>query len=433
MSDEQAPDSDVTVGSDATVDTAAAEATPVDAAAEAKKAAKEAKEAAKEAKKAAKASAVRTGRSLWKYIGQFAVTLVVLAAILGVVEYFVHFPVTLALVVVPVFAAAFAAGSFVRDYRRAPEGGEKRRLIVWSVLISVVVAAVTYVVLWLLNDPPFTLSYSLVTAIIVGIVAGLIALAVLTVLVWIGYNLWPDRAVRYLEAGRGSRWLFWAAALALLTAVAALIGFGAQGVQAYTGLGGGKAASIRDQSVDAAEQAVLNIGNVQVDNLDDWEKRLRSSLTGDALKQALDGGIGDLRKQAKAGRIQNDQISTKIRRSAVTDMDVKNNSATVLVFATSTSTPAKGGQATTVPMNFLIVVVQDGPNRKASKVVPLSGVPYVDDAESEEKSGTSSQSGSGGTSDSQDQTGSQDQSGQGGDTGSADTGDDQDQQQEGGN
>lgn len=177
----------------------------------------------------------------------------------------------------------------------------------------------------------------------------------------------------------------WASSLALATGSVALAGavaclgyFGYTGISAYL-TAGGEAATLRDDSVDAAEQAILNVTNIDVNDIDGWEKRLQSSLTGTALKQTQDGQVEQLKKELAAGkRVQNAQLVATISRAAATEVNVDENEVTVLVFSTSTAKGADGAPAEQVPMEFLVTVVEADGMRKASNIVPLSDMAYLE-------------------------------------------------------
>lgn len=177
----------------------------------------------------------------------------------------------------------------------------------------------------------------------------------------------------------------WASSLALASGSVALVGavaclgyFGYTGISAYIDAAN-KTSQLRDDSIDAAEQAILNVTNIDVDDIDGWEKRLQSSLTGAALKQTQDGQVQDLKKQLAAGQRVNAQLVATISRAAATEVNVDENQATVLVFSTSTAQGSDGAAAGQVPMEFLVTVVEADGVRKASNIVPLSDMSYLEE------------------------------------------------------
>ncbi|EGD55297.1 hypothetical protein [Gordonia neofelifaecis] len=172
------------------------------------------------------------------------------------------------------------------------------------------------------------------------------------------------------------------ASLALAVAVAALVAavvcagyFGYTGIRAYTV--DSTATQLRDESVDAAEQAVLNITIVDPKDTEGWRKRLESSLTGDALKQVNTGDFAKLAQQVNDSGGQIGKLDSRISRSAVTELSTDDDTATVLVFANVTAT--QNGQPTQQnQMGFLLTMVDVDGTRKATKIVPLSPITYTD-------------------------------------------------------
>lgn len=160
---------------------------------------------------------------------------------------------------------------------------------------------------------------------------------------------------------------------ALAGAVACLGYFGYVGLNAYFG-DAGKVAELRDESVDVAEQAVINISTINGKDLDGWQRQLESSLTGDALKQAHEGAFKDLKERAKAGNLQS-EITAKVTGVAATEVNLEENKANVLVFSISTVKDLTGKyQDVSRPLTFLVTVVEADGVRKASVIAPLTGV-----------------------------------------------------------
>lgn len=177
----------------------------------------------------------------------------------------------------------------------------------------------------------------------------------------------------------------WLAAFVAATGAAALAGavaclgyFGYTGLTAYFG-NAGKTAELRDESVDVAEQAVLNISTVDVKDLDAWQRRVAQSLTGDALKQANEGAVADLKKRVQQNKIAA-EITAKVTALGATSVNLDTDSADVLVFAVSTATDLSGKtRPQSAPMTYLVTVVPADGTRKASVIRPLSGVTEVED------------------------------------------------------
>lgn len=172
------------------------------------------------------------------------------------------------------------------------------------------------------------------------------------------------------------------ASLALAAAVAALIAavvclgyFGYTGIRAYTV--DSEADQLRNESVDAAEQAVLNITAVDPKDTAGWKKRLESSLTGDALKQVNTGVVADVEQRVAASGGQVGKLESRITRSATTELSTDDDTATVLVFANVASTIPNQPVAQQ-QMGFLLTMVDVDGVRKATKVVALNPIDYTD-------------------------------------------------------
>ena len=172
----------------------------------------------------------------------------------------------------------------------------------------------------------------------------------------------------------------WSASLALAAAVAALIAavlclgwFGYTGIRAYAVDAGRE--QLRTESVSAAEQAVLNITEIDPSKMDEWKKALDSSLTGEARSQVDDGTIGQLRQLAQQNGKDAGRTESRISRSAATEVNTDEDTATVLVFANVKSV-VPGQETVESVSGFLLTMVDVDGVRKASKVVPLDGIVY---------------------------------------------------------
>lgn len=170
--------------------------------------------------------------------------------------------------------------------------------------------------------------------------------------------------------------------LALALAVAALVGaivcagyFGYTGIRAYTV--DSARDTLRTESVDAAEQAVLNITTVDPSDSKAWKKRLESSLTGDALKQVSDEIFTNIEQQVASSTQKPGKIESVIARSAATEVDSADDRAIVLVYANvkAISPTQPVGQS---QMGFLLTMVDVDGVRKAEKVVPLQTIMFDD-------------------------------------------------------
>lgn len=167
-----------------------------------------------------------------------------------------------------------------------------------------------------------------------------------------------------------------AAAIAALIAAVVCVGyFGYTGVRAYTT--DAARTQLREQSIDVAQQAALNITAIDPADLKGWENRLKSSLTGDALKQANIGELKTAIENSQAAGSKPGRIDSKIARSAVMSLDTDSDSAVVLVFTNVTATNG-GAQPASDQVGFALTVVDIDGTRKVSKVVALNEIAFSD-------------------------------------------------------
>ncbi len=169
----------------------------------------------------------------------------------------------------------------------------------------------------------------------------------------------------------------WLASLALAVSSAALVAaivclgyFGYTGIRAYTV--DASREEVRNGAVDGAEQAMLNIMSIDAASPKAWQERMKSSLTGDALKQAISESDGAV-KQIEASKNKNLTIKAKVMRSAATEVNADEETANVLVFAQATSSLAPTQPQ---PQSNLVTMVKVDGTWKASKIVPLTGIGY---------------------------------------------------------
>lgn len=179
----------------------------------------------------------------------------------------------------------------------------------------------------------------------------------------------------------------WLASLLLSTGVAALAAavaclgyFGYVGIHAYLS-DDGSITALRDDSVDAAEQAVVNVTTIDPNDLDGWDKRVKDTLTGDALKQANGSDLRKMVEQAKqaSNGSAGFTITSRITGAAPTEVDLGGDTAKVLVFGIATQAIKANNQQQAKPIAFLVTVVKADGKRKASVMVPLDGIQYSDD------------------------------------------------------
>ncbi|MEH3157190.1 MAG: hypothetical protein PGN29_18450 [Gordonia paraffinivorans] len=129
----------------------------------------------------------------------------------------------------------------------------------------------------------------------------------------------------------------------------------------------------RDDALGGAEQAMLNILNIDLKNSDAYQKRLQASVTGNAQQQLLGStGLGELQKQA-GDPASAATLTAKLQRSAVVSLDDDRSNATTLVFLNVTSSrPNQASSSQT--MGFQVAVTKDGGVWKANNIQPLDSV-----------------------------------------------------------
>ena len=129
----------------------------------------------------------------------------------------------------------------------------------------------------------------------------------------------------------------------------------------------------RDDALGGAEQAMLNILNIDLKDSDAYEKRLQGSVTGNARTQLLGStGLGQLKKEA-GDPANAATLTAKLQRSAVVSLDDDRSNATTLVFLNVTSSrPNQASSSQT--MGFQVAVTKDGGIWKASNIQPLDSV-----------------------------------------------------------
>jgi Mce-associated membrane protein len=129
----------------------------------------------------------------------------------------------------------------------------------------------------------------------------------------------------------------------------------------------------RDDALGGAEQAMLNILNIDLKNSDAYQKRLQASVTGSAQQQLLgSSGLGELQKQA-GDPANAATLTAKLQRSAVVSLDDDRNNATTLVFLNVTSSrPNQASSSQT--MGFQVGVTKNDGVWKANTIQPLDSV-----------------------------------------------------------
>ncbi|GAB88996.1 hypothetical protein [Gordonia rhizosphera] len=166
-----------------------------------------------------------------------------------------------------------------------------------------------------------------------------------------------------------------AALVALLAALACAVWFGYQGYQAYFVQKPIQAA--RDGAVDGAEQAILNVTTVDPNDTAGWKRRVDASLTGKAKEQITSQDVSNLDSMISQAGPQAAALSSRLIRSAPTEVDADENKATVLVYVAATSKRANEAGVTQT-MGFSVSMTKEGEDWKADNIVPLDSLAYED-------------------------------------------------------
>lgn len=178
----------------------------------------------------------------------------------------------------------------------------------------------------------------------------------------------------------------------LVAAIACVGWFGYRAYEAYAVAAPTQQA--RDDATGAAEQAMLNVTTIDPKNMNTFNQRLQSSFAGDALDQVRQQVAGTLDPQLQQAGSQVGSTTSRVVRSAPTQVNADEGTAQVLVYVAVTG--KMPGQASETPntMGFLVGMQKFGDTWKAVKVSPLDGISYADDG----SSGTGTDSGGGSTS-----------------------------------
>lgn len=129
----------------------------------------------------------------------------------------------------------------------------------------------------------------------------------------------------------------------------------------------------RDDALGGAEQAMLNILNIDLKQSDAYQKRLQASVTGNAQQQLLGStGLDELQKQA-GDPANAATLTAKLQRSGLVSLEPDENSATALVFLNVTS--SRPGQASaSQTMGFQVAVTKNQGVWRANNIQPLDAV-----------------------------------------------------------
>lgn len=168
--------------------------------------------------------------------------------------------------------------------------------------------------------------------------------------------------------------------VALLAAIGCVGYFGYRAYEVYAVANPTQTA--RDEATGAAEQAMLNVTTINPKDMNSFNARLAGSFAGDALNQVRQQVVASLNPMvAKAGD-QAGSTTSRVVRSAPTQVDAKGGSAQVLIYLAVTGKTE--GQASETPntMGFLVGMTKIDGTWKATKVTPLDGISVTENSTS---------------------------------------------------
>ncbi|MYR08607.1 hypothetical protein GTV32_20880 [Gordonia sp. SID5947] len=169
-----------------------------------------------------------------------------------------------------------------------------------------------------------------------------------------------------------------ASLLALLLVVAAAAcaaWFGYQGYQAY--FVQKPIQQARDGAVNGAEQAIINVTTVDPKDTAGWKRRVDGSLTGKAREQITSQDVSNLNSMITQAGPQAASLSSRLLRSAPTEVDADGGKAKVLVYVAATS-KRENEAGVTQTMGFSVSMTKEGDSWKASDIAPLESLAYQD-------------------------------------------------------
>ncbi|WP_202421869.1 hypothetical protein [Gordonia sp. SID5947] len=180
------------------------------------------------------------------------------------------------------------------------------------------------------------------------------------------------------STGRRDRGRTVASLLALLLVVAAAAcaaWFGYQGYQAY--FVQKPIQQARDGAVNGAEQAIINVTTVDPKDTAGWKRRVDGSLTGKAREQITSQDVSNLNSMITQAGPQAASLSSRLLRSAPTEVDADGGKAKVLVYVAATS-KRENEAGVTQTMGFSVSMTKEGDSWKASDIAPLESLAYQD-------------------------------------------------------
>ncbi|SIS14213.1 hypothetical protein [Williamsia sterculiae] len=134
-------------------------------------------------------------------------------------------------------------------------------------------------------------------------------------------------------------------------------------------------AQIRDDALSGADQAMLNVTNVDPADLNGFKKRAASTFYGNVEQQLSEGGFDAL---AKAGPNAGKLTST-IARSSLVELNTQESTGKALVYVTVTAKrPQQASSSQT--LGFQVDIRKDGDIWKAQNIQALDGIQSDDTA-----------------------------------------------------
>ncbi|MDY6809979.1 MAG: hypothetical protein SW127_13310 [Actinomycetota bacterium] len=166
-----------------------------------------------------------------------------------------------------------------------------------------------------------------------------------------------------------------AAIVAVIVAAGCAVWFGYQGYQAY--FVQKPIQEARDGAVNGAEQAIINVTTVDPRDTADWKRRVDASLTGKAREQITNQDVSNLNSMITDAGPQAASLTSRLMRSAPTEVDADGGNAKVLVYVAATS-KRENEAGVTQTMGFSVSMTKDGDTWKANDIVPLDSLQYQD-------------------------------------------------------
>lgn len=158
----------------------------------------------------------------------------------------------------------------------------------------------------------------------------------------------------------------------LVVAAACVVFFGIRAHSVYTS--DKPIAAARDDATDAAQQAMLNVTTIDSKDLASFDKRLRSSFTGDALSQVQSEVTSSLTPRIKQAGTQAGGTTSRVLSASPVQVDADGGKAQVLVYLAVRGVDPKGQPGDPNTMGFLVDMTRTGGSWMAAKVTAMDGI-----------------------------------------------------------